>query len=927
MFPSSLRLKFRAITKLFLQALVVACIALQGFSTVPHAQAAIGACTSAADCLSKMTLDEKIGQMTQANKNALTSPSDIGTYFLGSLLSGGGEGPSGTGGTAAQWADMYDNYQNYAVATRLGIPLIYGVDAVHGHNNVSGAVIFPHHIGMGATRNAALVEAAEAVTRDEVLGTGMNWAFAPCVCVPQNDRWGRTYEGYSEDTSITSSLGVASIKGFQGAGLGPNTVMATAKHYVGDGGTTNGTDQGDTQISEAVLRAVHLPPFQAAVANNVGSVMVSYSSWNGAKMHGNQYLITTVLKGELGFQGIVVTDWHAIEQLPGDYPTQVRNSINAGIDMVMVPADYRTFISTLRSEVNAGRVPMSRIDDAVLRILRKKFELGLFTKYKTDRSYTSQVGSAAHRAVARQAVRESLVLLKNNAVLPLSKTATYKIVVGGSHVDNLGYQMGGWSITWQGGSGATTTGTTFWQALQAAKPANVTLQNVGTNTGGSYSGDIGIAVIGETPYAEGAGDSSTLALSAANVSDVTNICSKTTKCIVILMSGRPVIINNQLNQAGAFISAWLPGTEGLGITDVLFGDYNFTGKLPVSWPNAVSQEPINNGDGKTGLFALGYGLTYSTTPTATPTRTNTPGGPTPTLTRTHTPTATGIASSNLALNRPVTASSTESATYPASAAVDGNSTTRWSSLFSDPQWLYVDLGSTKTINRVVLNWEAAYASAYQVQVSNDASTWTNIYSTTTGNGAIDDLTGLSGSGRYVRVNGTTRATAYGYSLFEFEVYGSNGPTPTPTRTPTPTATGATRDAYTTLQAESYNAQSGTQLEACTDTGGGQDVGYIANGDWLQFNNVNFGTTSPTSVQARLASGAASGVTGTLEFHLDSTTGPLIGTVAISPTGGWQTWTSPSATVSGATGTHNLFILFKSSQAGDFANVNWFVFNH
>ena len=927
MFPSSLRLKFRVITRLFLQALIVACIALQGFSTVPHAQAAIGACTSAADCLSKMTLDEKIGQMTQANKNALTSPSDIGTYFLGSLLSGGGEGPNGTGGTAAQWADMYDNYQNYAVATRLGIPLIYGVDAVHGHNNVSGAVVFPHHIGMGATRNAALVEAAETVTRDEVLGTGMNWAFTPCVCVPRNDRWGRTYEGYSEDTSLTSTLGVAAIKGIQGSGLGPNTVMATAKHYVGDGGTTNGTDQGDTQIDEATLRAIHLPPFQAAVANNVGSVMVSYSSWNGAKMHGNQYLITTVLKGELGFQGIVVTDWHAIEQLPGDYPTQVRNSINAGIDMVMVPADYRTFISTLRSEVNAGRVPMSRIDDAVLRILRKKFELGLFTKYKTDRSYTSQVGSAAHRAVARQAVRESLVLLKNNAVLPLSKTATYKIVVGGSHVDNLGYQMGGWSITWQGGSGATTTGTTFWQALQAAKPANVTLQNVGTNTGSSYTGDIGIAVIGETPYAEGAGDSATLALSAANVSDVTNICSKTTKCIVILMSGRPVIINNQLNQSGAFIAAWLPGSEGLGITDVLFGDYNFTGKLPVSWPNAVSQEPINNGDGKTGLFALGYGLTYSTTPTATPTRTNTPGGPTVTLTRTHTPTATGIVNNNLALNRPVTASSAENATYPASAAVDGNATTRWSSLFSDPQWLYVDLGSTKTINRVVLNWEAAYASAYQVQVSNDAATWTNIYSTTTGNGAIDDLTGLSGSGRYVRVNGTTRATAYGYSLFEFEVYGTNGPTPTPTRTPTPTATGATRDAYTTLQAESYNAQSGTQLEACTDTGGGQDVGYIANGDWLQFNNVNFGATSPTSVQARLASGAASGVTGTLEFHLDSTTGPLIGTVAISPTGGWQTWTSPSATVSGATGTHNLFVVFKSSQAGDFANVNWFVFNH
>jgi beta-glucosidase len=597
------------VIKLVFRFLAVVGIVFQAFSTVPPARAVIGACTSPADCLSKMTLDEKIGQMTQANKNALTTPNDIGTYFLGSLLSGGGEGPNGSGGTATQWADMYDNFQNYAVATRLGIPLIYGVDAVHGHNNVQGAVIFPHHIGMGATRDATLVQQADAVTRDEVLGTGMNWAFAPCVCVPQNDRWGRTYEGYSEDTSLVSSMGAASIKGFQGTGLGTTTVMATAKHYVGDGGTTNGTDQGNTQVSEAVLRAIHLPPYQAAIANNVGSIMISYSSWNGQKMHGNQYLITTVLKGELGFKGIVVSDWAGIDQLPGDYASDVRTAINAGIDMVMVPSNYKTFISTLRSEVNAGNIPMSRIDDAVTRILTQKFALGLFTKYKTDRSYTAQVGSAAHRAVARQAVRESLVLLKNNAVLPLSKTATYKIVVGGSHVNNLGYQMGGWSISWQGGSGATTTGTTFWQALQAAKPANVTLQNVGTRTKGNYSGDVGIVVIGETPYAEGNGDSTTLAVSNANASQVTDICSRTTKCLVILMSGRPLIINTQLNTAGAFIAAWLPGTEGAGITDMLFGDYPFTGKLPVTWPNAVSQEPINNGDGKTGLFPFGFGLT------------------------------------------------------------------------------------------------------------------------------------------------------------------------------------------------------------------------------------------------------------------------------------------------------------------------------
>jgi len=575
-----------------------------------------GSCTSTANCLAQMTLDEKIGQMTQANKNALTTPSDITTYYLGSLLSGGGEGPNGSGGTAVEWANMYDGFQGYALQTRLKIPLIYGVDAVHGHNNVYGAVIFPHHIGMGATRNSALVQQADQVTRDEVLGTGIDWVFAPCVCVPRDDRWGRTYEGYGEDTALVSSMAVASIMGFQGAGLSPSTVMATAKHYVADGGTMFGTgssgyliDQGDAQISEAELRAVHLPPYQSAVQNGVGSVMISYSSWNGQKLHGHQYLITTVLKGELGFDGIVISDWAGIDQLPGDYASDVRTAINAGIDMVMVPSNYKTFISTLRTEVNAGRIPMSRIDDAVTRILSAKFALGLFSQPYTDRSYTAQVGSAAHRAVARQAVRESLVLLKNNGVLPLSKTGTYKLVVGGSHIDNLGYQMGGWSISWQGAGGNTTVGTTLLQAIQATVGPSVTIQNVGTRTKGNYNGDVGIVAIGETPYAEGRGDSSTLAVSGANAAQVTDICSRVMECIVILFSGRPLIINTQLNQAHAFVAAWLPGTEGAGITDVLFGDYPFAGKLPVAWPNAVTQEPINSGDGKTGLFPFGYGIT------------------------------------------------------------------------------------------------------------------------------------------------------------------------------------------------------------------------------------------------------------------------------------------------------------------------------
>ena len=585
-------------------------------SPAPSPTPGSAVCSSPANCLSQMTLEEKIGQMTQANKNALATPVDITTYSLGSLLSGGGEGPNGSGGTATEWANMYDNFQNYALQTRLRIPIIYGVDAVHGHNNVYGAVVFPHHIGMGATRNAALVEQADQVTRDEVLGTGIDWVFAPCVCVPRDDRWGRTYEGYSEDPALVTSLGVASIKGFQGAGLGPTTVLATAKHFVADGGTMFGTgdsgyqiDQGNAQITEEELRAIHLLPYQSAVQNGVGSVMISYSSWNGAKNHGNQYLITTVLKGELGFQGIVVSDWAGIDQLPGDYASDVRTAINAGIDMVMVPSDYKTFISTLRAEVLAGRIPISRIDDAVLRILNMKFELGLFSQPFTNRAYTAQVGSPAHREVARQAVRESLVLLKNGGVLPLSKTGTYKLIVGGSHIDNLGYQMGGWSISWQGGSGATTSGTTLLQAIQATVSPSVTLQNVGTRTKGNYSGDVGIVAIGETPYAEGRGDSSSLAVSGANAAQVTDICSRVTVCIVVLFSGRPLIINTQLDQADAFVAAWLPGTEGLGITDVLFGDYGFVGKLPVTWPNSVNQEPINSGDGKTGLFPFGFGIT------------------------------------------------------------------------------------------------------------------------------------------------------------------------------------------------------------------------------------------------------------------------------------------------------------------------------
>lgn len=586
---------------------VVTAMSLVALSAPPAAAAA--GCTSTADCLSKLTLAEKAGQMTQAAHNyVMRNKSDISAYAIGSLLSGGGGGPGGAaGGTAAEWADMYDDYQRQALTNRLGIPLLYGVDAVHGHGNVRGATIFPHNIGLGASRDADLVRRAQQVTRTEVLGTGIDWTFAPAVSVPRDDRWGRTYEGFGETPAIVGPLGAASVQGFQGAAISPDSVVATAKHYVADGGTAWGTgssgyqiDQGDARISEAELRAIHLPPYRDAIAAGVGSIMVSYSSWNGLKMHQHSYLINDVLKGELGYQGLVLSDWAGVKQLPGaSYAEQVRKAINAGIDMIMVPDDYKTNISSIVDEVNAGRISMARIDDAVGRILDLKFALDLFDRPFTDRSHTSLVGSQAHRDVAREAVRKSLVLLKNDSALPLSRTGGQKIVVGGKTADNLGHQLGGWSITWQGGSGDTTTGTTFWEAIQKATAGtNVQLQHVGTRTKRPFSGDVGIWVGGETPYAEGQGDSSTLALGGDDLAHLTDICARTTVCVAILVSGRPLVINEALGTADAFVAAWLPGTEGDGITDVLFGDHDFSGTLPVTWPASVAQEPINDGTGR-----------------------------------------------------------------------------------------------------------------------------------------------------------------------------------------------------------------------------------------------------------------------------------------------------------------------------------------
>lgn len=578
--------------------------------------------------LATMSLDEKIGQMTQAEISGLKDEKDVESLFLGSLLSGGNGDPK-EGNSLKAWTDMYDKYQSMALKTRLGIPILYGVDAVHGHNNVLDAVIFPHNIGLGATGDADLVARVSQATAEEVRATGINWTFAPCVAVVRDERWGRTYEGFSEDPTLVKNLGEAAVKGLQGAELrGPLSVLACAKHFAGDGGTEMGTgapkapdkperwplDRGDVKLSEAEFKELHMQGYVTSIAAGVGSIMPSYSSWNGVKCSGSKRLLTEILKGEMGFEGFLISDYNAIDELPGDYKSDIETSVNAGMDMFMVPDRYREFISLLRELVNEGKVPMSRIDDAVRRILRVKFAMGLMDKgrsFMADRALHKRFGSAEHRQVARDAVRKSLVLLRNeNKALPLSKSLA-RIHVGGSNADDIGNQCGGWTIDWQGKSGEVTTGgTTILKAIQGAvsKSTKVTFSKDGTGADGA---DVGIVVIGETPYAEMFGDRTDLSLSVEDIAAVNNMKKAGIPVVVILISGRPMIIEPVLLKSDAFIAAWLPGTEGQGVADVLFGDYKPTGKLPHSWPQSVAQLPINVGAANySPLFKFGFGLSY-----------------------------------------------------------------------------------------------------------------------------------------------------------------------------------------------------------------------------------------------------------------------------------------------------------------------------
>lgn len=634
--------------------------------------------------LSQMSLAEKIGQMIQVEQTAIfddefrtltenpqmtwipntgISPDDVTTYAIGSFLTGGDSFPY-TGKnvqscTVKDWADMYDTLQEKALASRLMIPIIFAADTVHGFGNLQGATIFPHNIGLGATRDADLVKRIGQITAIESTACGVDWTFSPCLTVPQDDRWGRVYEGYSEDPALVSQLGVAYINGIQGNSLSDeNSLLGTAKHYVGDGGTVWGSgimvrrdsnneiiggcllDRGDTVCTEAQLRSIHLPPYVAAVTQpvvKVGSVMVSFSCWNGVKCHANKYLITDVLKNQMGFKGIVISDWNGFSQLDalpyadpetmdpalnGLEPDELKNCINAGVDMLMVesiwsnPWRFKEVMQMIQDMVNNGSIPVTRIDDAARRILTAKKNLGLFEKPFANRKNMSLVGCAAHRQVAREAVRKSCVVLKNkNNILPVRKGLGH-IHVAGPKANDMKSQCGGWTISWQGAGHLLTGGTTILQGIKNAvgTASIVTYSEDGTVPSGT---NIVFVVVGEDSYAEYNGDRGddilpfTLSASEIAVIDRVRSSMPNVPVVGILLNGSPILITDQIDKFDALVDAWLPGSEGQGVADILFGDYKPTGKLPYTWPRSVDQIPINDSTGSQNpLFPFGFGLTW-----------------------------------------------------------------------------------------------------------------------------------------------------------------------------------------------------------------------------------------------------------------------------------------------------------------------------
>ena len=801
------------------------------------------------DLLIRMTLEEKVGQMTQIDlKNVIEEPSIITNYYLGSLLSGGGSSP-GTN-TPTAWANMYDQMQQAALNTRLKIPLIYGIDAVHGHNNLKNAVIFPHNIGLGSTHNSDLVEKIGRATALEVAATGLDWTFAPCIAVPQNERWGRTYEGFGETAEVNSTLGAAYVRGFQGDSLADSkSILACAKHFIGDGGTTDGDDQGNTEINEETLREIHLPAYIEAIENNVGSIMATYNSWNGLKVHGSYYLLTEVLKEELGFEGFIVSDWAAIDQLPGDYRSDVKESINAGIDMVMVPDDYEDFTGDLIDLVNDGEVAVERIDDAVTRILRIKFMMGLFEHPFSNRSLIDSVGRVKHREIGRQAVRESVVLLqKKDGSLPLS-TSDEKIFVAGVGANDIGMQCGGWTISWQGSMGDITEGTTILEAIEGRAGSQNVIYSDDGKTNEEF--DKAVVVIGEQPYAEGEGDREDLTISNDDIALVRKVYEKGKPTIVILLSGRPMIINPILHYSDAVFAAWLPGTEGDGIADILFGDFQPTGKLTHSWPKYMDQIPINIGDQNYDpLYEYDFGLTSIN---------DSELGSDPKFYSAVISESEGTI--EIAFDKPIDPASLSESIFR--LRIDGNS----NELTVTPQI------SADRSNEIYFEIPFEVEKHQKLGVS---------FIT----GSVKSFDG----GTLQPFENMFVYNRFNEALLPFALPG-------------------------TIEAEDYHFMNGIQTENTSDIGGGLNVGWIDNNDWLRY-FVSFAETGKYQVNYRVAALSQNGILNLLKE--DKT----ITSTFLPVTQGWQNWETVSTEVEMDGGDY--FIDLYASQGG--FNLNWFSFD-
>ncbi|MFT7307153.1 MAG: beta-glucosidase [Candidatus Azotimanducaceae bacterium] len=583
--------------------------------------------------LQRLSLREKVGQMTMAERMSAT-PADVAKHGLGCVLSGGGSHPGNN--SPADWVSMNEAFWVASMESSAKIPALFGIDAVHGHNNVLGATIFPHNIAFGAAGEVPLVANMAKVTAREILASGLDWNFAPTLAVAQNCQWGRTYESFGADPEKAAVFGEAYVTSLQNEG-----VIACVKHWVGDGATTYGIDQGEASLDWETLEKVHMSPYYPSLEAGVLTVMVSFNSWNGDKCHGHRQLVTDVLKTKLGFEGVVVSDWDGIDYLDDDYDAAICKSVNAGVDMFMTPEKWLGFIEGLIREVEAGRVSMDRIDDAVRRILRVKLRYGLFDLPRPSErrlSFDTSFGSAEHRNLAREVVRKSLVLLKNDHdILPLKPAQ--RIFVAGKSARNLGHQCGGWTFSWQGEKdGANIAGTTIWEGISSLSPSASLSEDLSGTDADPAQHDVAVVVIGETPYAEGFGDirpddnilveagsrikgsmnplepyARTLALSKIHPEDllcIQTIRDKGIPVVVVLISGRPLVVNEELAASAAFVAGWLPGAEGLGVAEVLLGQAGFQGKLPLPWPLADVDRTGGN-DAYEVLFPMGFGLDTS----------------------------------------------------------------------------------------------------------------------------------------------------------------------------------------------------------------------------------------------------------------------------------------------------------------------------